>query len=149
MMSVLLLYQGKTTVEEVLEGACGDCHSAARASFACALYYEARGQVEGMALPLLKAVADLDCGGDTYLRSLASLHLQQWRHEPSCLSSISSIPSSSSKHQAVVTGTPPSAAGRNQGGLGVVSVYTHVSPPVCGLPAKPALFKTALVRNSC
>lgn len=149
MMEVVNLYQDKATVEEVLDCACGDFHSAARASFACALYFEARGQVERMALPLLQAVADLDCGGDTYLRSLAFIHLQQLR-QGSTSSSTSCTPTPPSKRPAaVVVGTPPSAAGRNLGGLGVVSVHGHVSPPVCGSPAKPAVFRTALARSSC
>ncbi len=150
MMEVVNLYQGKATVEEVLDCACGDCHSAARASFACALYFEARGQVEGMALPLLQAVADLDCGGDTYLRSLAFIHLQQLRQgSSSSSSSSSSSPISAFKRPDVVVATAPSAAGRNLGGLGVVSVHAQVSPPVCGSPAKPAVFRTALVQNNC
>lgn len=62
----------------MLEYACGDCHSAARASFACALFYEAKGE-ESMSLPLLYAAADLDCGTESYMISLARVHLQQLR----------------------------------------------------------------------
>jgi len=77
MMEVLAFYKGKTSLESVLDHASGDCHSAARASFACALFFEAKGEREAemMALPLLSAVASVDCGGDTYLRSLARIHL--------------------------------------------------------------------------
>ncbi len=57
-----------------MEGACGDRHSAARASFASALYFEARGDSH-LALPLLRAVAKLDEDSDIYLYSLAKAHL--------------------------------------------------------------------------
>ena len=79
MMQVLELFKGKATVEEVLACTCGDCHSAARASFACALFFEAKGE-ENMALPMLYAAADVgngQGGGDTYMLSLARLHLRQ------------------------------------------------------------------------
>jgi hypothetical protein len=79
MMQVLELFKGEATVEEVLACTCGDCHSAARASFACALFFEAKGE-ENMALPMLYAAADVENGqggGDTYMLSLARLHLRQ------------------------------------------------------------------------
>lgn len=63
-----------TTTQQVLEGACGDRHSAARASFASALYFEARGD-GNLAVPLLRAVAELDGDGDLYLYALAKAHL--------------------------------------------------------------------------
>jgi hypothetical protein len=67
-----------TTHTQVLEGACGDRHSAARASFASALYFEARGEGH-LAVPLLTAVAELDGDGDLYLYSLARAHLGRLR----------------------------------------------------------------------
>jgi hypothetical protein len=60
---------------QVLEGACGDRHSTARASLASALYFEARGE-DHLALPLLTAVAGLGGdGGSDFLRGLARSHL--------------------------------------------------------------------------
>ena len=77
-MQVLELYKGNATVEEVLDCACGDCHSAARASFACALYFEGRGD-KAKAFALLKAVVEIDSAGDTYLRNLGRVHLSELR----------------------------------------------------------------------
>lgn len=56
----------------MLDAAGGDRHSAARASFAAALYHEARGEGD-LAQPLLAAVARLDVDGD--LSGLARCHL--------------------------------------------------------------------------
>lgn len=185
MMEVLAFYKGHTDLESVLDHASDDCHSAARASFACALYFEARGrgrETETMALPLLSAVASVDCGGDTYLRSLARIHMHHVRQglmrdaplqqnkrtnhrkvngvlqlssTPSSLSSSSSSSTSSSSLESLASlaSLPSITVGKEGGmgkrGLGVISVYTTVSPPVCRSPSKPALFRTALVKNSC
>lgn len=185
MMEVLAFYKGHTDLESVLDHASDDCHSAARASFACALYFEARGrgrEAETMALPLLSAVASVDCGGDTYLRSLARIHMHHVRQglmrdaplqqnkrmnhrkvngvlqlssTPSSLSSSSSSSTSSSSLESLASlaSSPSITVGKEGGmgerGLGVISVYTTVSPPVCRSPSKPALFRTALVKNSC
>ncbi len=60
----------------MLAGASGDRHSTARASFASALYFEARGEGH-LALPLLQAVAGLDSeGGSDFLRGLARCHVR-------------------------------------------------------------------------
>jgi len=177
MMEVLAFYKGHTNLESVLDHASGDCHSAARASFACALFFEAKGEREAemLALPLLSAVASVDCGGDTYLRSLARIHLHHVRqglsrcpplqqnkqrtgdnvlhlhHISSSSSSSSSSLASSSSESLESLASSPKEGGREgeEGGLGVVSVYAGISPPECRSPSKPALFRTALVRNSC
>lgn len=67
----------QTTHQQVLEAAAGDRYATARASFAAALYFEARGDGP-LALPLLRAVAALDgdAYGDGALRGLARCHLR-------------------------------------------------------------------------
>lgn len=66
------------TEPQALEGAGGDRHSAARASFAAALFFEARGEGT-LAQTLLAAVARLDGDGDLYLYGLARSHLGRMR----------------------------------------------------------------------
>ena len=59
---------------KVLDSSYGDCHAVARVSFACSLYYEARGD-ESKALELLSNVAaEARDEGDAYMRDLARCH---------------------------------------------------------------------------
>lgn len=71
-----LASQPTTQNKQALEAAAGDRYATARASFAAALYFEARGDGH-CALPLLRAVAKLDGdAGDGALRGLARCHLR-------------------------------------------------------------------------
>ncbi|KAM3572391.1 hypothetical protein VYU27_005609 [Nannochloropsis oceanica] len=84
MMMVLSLFleeeeeggeEGRVSVQMVLECAGCDCHASQRAAFACALYFEARGEEEE-ALRLLQQVTAREEDGDVYMRELAHCH---WR----------------------------------------------------------------------
>ncbi len=63
---------------QVLASSLADCHASQRASFAAALYHEARGE-DDQALPLLVAVAGMAADGDVYMRELARCHLRVLR----------------------------------------------------------------------
>lgn len=63
---------------QVLSSALCDCHAAQRASFAAALYHEARGE-DDRALHLLVAVAGGASDGDVYMQELARCHLRVLR----------------------------------------------------------------------
>lgn len=76
---------------QVLQCANGDIHATARATFACALYYEARGE-EITALPLLSALTAVEKNpleGDIY--ALAACHLRGLRHRLAIEAGISRI----------------------------------------------------------
>ncbi|EKU22217.1 hypothetical protein NGA_0203900 [Nannochloropsis gaditana CCMP526] len=162
MMEVLALYKGKTNLESVFDCACGDPHSAARASFACALFFEAHGTraAEKMSLPLLHAVATVHCGGDTYLQSLARIHMrhvqdslhsihahaQDGRRTPlSCGFPSSSTASTVSSPAALASPTALSTEIADEKGR----KYDTPSVPLCSRAAKAAVLRRALVKNSC
>jgi len=163
MMEVLALYKGKTNLESVFDCACGDPHSAARASFACALFFEAHGTraAEKMSLPLLHAVATVHCGGDTYLQSLARIHM---RHVQDSLHSIHAhaqdgrrtplscgFPSSSTA--STISSSPAALASPTALGTEIADEkgrkYDTPSVPLCSRAAKAAVLRRALVKNSC
>lgn len=149
MMQVLELYKGSATVEEVLDCACGDSHSAARASFACALYFEGRGD-KATAFALLKAVVEVENAGDTYLHNLGRVHLSELRR--GMLHKELSITAAGTA-AAPAAGTsfmdsPPTTPTKSSP---ISNSSAELTSAVCYVPSsKPrVLFPGTLVKNSC
>ena len=149
-MQVLELYKGHATVEEVLDCACGDSHSAARASFACALYFEGRGD-KATAFALLEAVVEVENAGDTYLHNLGRVHLSELRrgmlHKewPTTAAGTAAAPAAGT---SFIMESPPNTPTKSSP---ISNSSAELTSAVCYVPSsKPrVLLHATLVKNSC